>query len=138
MYKSFDGGKSWTKTLYVDDSTGAQKITWAFDRPDVLLATTVRHYAAPITGPARFGPTGGISGAANAPTQTRLFKSADEGVTWHEITGGGLPLIEVHISNPHAREAFRHTSVISGVATGVIAGFGVEGYRMAIRHLAAQ
>jgi 3-dehydroquinate dehydratase-2 len=48
------------------------------------------------------------------------------------------PLIEVHISNPHAREAFRHTSVISGVATCVIAGFGVEGYRMAIRHLAAQ
>src|SRR5512135_1058232 len=57
VYRSTDGGKSWTKTLYVDDSTGAQKITWAFDRPDVLLATTVRHYATPITGPARFGPT---------------------------------------------------------------------------------
>jgi photosystem II stability/assembly factor-like uncharacterized protein len=91
VYRSTDGGKSWTKTLYVDDSTGAQKITWAFDRPDVMLATTVRHYATPITGPARFGPTGGISGAQNAPTQTRLFKSIDEGVTWHEITGGGLP-----------------------------------------------
>ena len=91
VYRSTDGGKSWTKTLFVDDSTGAQKITWAFDRPDVMLATTVRHYAAPITGPARFGPTGGISGAQNAPTQTRLFKSTDEGVTWHEITGGGLP-----------------------------------------------
>ena len=91
VYRSSDGGKSWTKTLYVDDSTGAQKITWAFDRPDVLLATTVRHYVTPATGPARFGPTGGISGAQNAPTQTRLFKSTDEGVTWHEISGGGLP-----------------------------------------------
>ncbi|HET7251640.1 MAG TPA: hypothetical protein VFI79_17480, partial [Gemmatimonadales bacterium] len=91
VYRSTDGGKSWTKTLYVDDSTGAQKITWAFDRPDVLLATTVRHYATPITGPARFGPTGGITGAQNAATQTRLFKSTDEGVTWREITGGGLP-----------------------------------------------
>lgn len=47
-------------------------------------------------------------------------------------------LIEVHISNPHARESFRHTSVISGVATGVLAGFGLSGYAMAIRHLAGQ
>jgi 3-dehydroquinate dehydratase II len=42
------------------------------------------------------------------------------------------PLIEVHISNPAAREDFRHHSVISGVATGVIAGFGVESYRLAL------
>ena len=44
----------------------------------------------------------------------------------------GVPLVEVHLSNPHSREAFRHTSVISGVATGVIAGFGSDSYRMAI------
>ncbi|MGV8913493.1 MAG: type II 3-dehydroquinate dehydratase [Rhodoglobus sp.] len=45
-----------------------------------------------------------------------------------QVTSAGLTLIEVHITNPHAREEFRHTSVISGVASGVIAGFGFESY----------
>ena len=43
------------------------------------------------------------------------------------------PLIEVHISNPSSREEFRHHSVISGVATGVIAGFGTNSYLLALR-----
>lgn len=46
------------------------------------------------------------------------------------------PLIEVHISNPAAREEFRHTSVIAGVATGTIAGFGVNSYVLALKALA--
>lgn len=46
-------------------------------------------------------------------------------------------LIEVHISNPHAREEFRHTSVISAVASGVIAGFGVQSYLLALDAIAA-
>lgn len=51
------------------------------------------------------------------------------------VTTSGLSLIEVHISNPHAREEFRHNSVISGVATGVIAGFGLNSYLLALRQL---
>ena len=48
------------------------------------------------------------------------------------VTSAGLILIEVHLSNPHAREQFRHTSVISAVATGVIAGFGFDSYSLAL------
>jgi 3-dehydroquinate dehydratase-2 len=45
------------------------------------------------------------------------------------------PLIEVHLSNPAAREEFRHTSLISGVASGVVAGFGLTSYRLALQAL---
>ena len=48
----------------------------------------------------------------------------------------GAKLIEVHISNPHAREQFRHKSVISATATGVIAGFGFDSYKLALLQLA--
>ena len=46
------------------------------------------------------------------------------------------PVIEIHISNVHKREAFRHHSYVSGRAEGVIAGFGTQGYSLAIRRLA--
>ncbi|WP_395432279.1 type II 3-dehydroquinate dehydratase, partial [Clavibacter michiganensis] len=51
------------------------------------------------------------------------------------VTKAGITLIEVHISNPHAREEFRHTSVISPVATGVIAGLGQGSYLLALAHV---
>jgi 3-dehydroquinate dehydratase-2 len=54
------------------------------------------------------------------------------------LTGMGLALIEVHISNPHAREQFRQNSVISAVATGVIAGFGHQSYILALKALASR
>jgi 3-dehydroquinate dehydratase II len=51
------------------------------------------------------------------------------------IEGASLPLIECHISNVHKREAFRHHSFISPVASGIIVGFGVHGYVLAIQGL---
>jgi 3-dehydroquinate dehydratase-2 len=51
------------------------------------------------------------------------------------IKGTGIPLIEVHISNVHARESFRHHSYISPAAAGIVVGFGIEGYVLAIEGL---
>lgn len=52
------------------------------------------------------------------------------------IEGVELPLIEVHITNVHRREPFRHHSYLSPVATGIIVGVGIAGYGLAIRALA--
>ena len=49
---------------------------------------------------------------------------------------GRAPLVEVHLSNPAAREEFRHTSVVAGVATGTVSGFGLDSYRLALRAVA--
>jgi 3-dehydroquinate dehydratase-2 len=46
-----------------------------------------------------------------------------------------IPVIEVHLTNPQAREEFRHTSLITGVSRGIIAGFGVKSYELAVRAL---
>lgn len=54
------------------------------------------------------------------------------------LAGLTAPLVEVHITNIHAREAFRHHSYVSAVADGVIAGLGVHGYDLALRYLAAK
>jgi 3-dehydroquinate dehydratase-2 len=51
------------------------------------------------------------------------------------IKGTGLPVVEIHISTVHAREAFRQHSYVSSVAKGVVVGLGVQGYALAIQGL---
>ncbi len=53
-----------------------------------------------------------------------------------QVTTAGRRLIEVHLTNPATRERFRHLSVVAGVATGTIAGFGIHSYRLALGALA--
>jgi len=50
------------------------------------------------------------------------------------LAGVGIPFIEVHLSNIHQREPFRHHSYVSALASGIIAGFGARGYRLALEH----
>ncbi|MEO6865522.1 MAG: hypothetical protein ABI229_08720 [Gemmatimonadaceae bacterium] len=86
VFRSTDGGKTWTKTLYVDDETGIQKLARAFDKPNVILATTVRHYVAPGI------PMASTPAASPNATGTALYISSDEGLTWKDISGAkGLP-----------------------------------------------
>jgi len=52
------------------------------------------------------------------------------------VAGTGVPVVEVHVSNVHAREEFRQHSYLSAVAAGVLVGFGVDGYALAVAALA--
>lgn len=53
------------------------------------------------------------------------------------VSGAGLPAVEVHVSNPHQRERFRHVSLVAGVCLGTVQGFGADSYHLALRALAA-
>ena len=53
------------------------------------------------------------------------------------ISSIGIPTVEVHVSNIHAREAFRHKSLITPAALGIISGFGITGYALGVRALIA-
>lgn len=68
---------------------------------------------------------GGIILNAGAYTHTSI-------AIYDAVKGIKTPVIEVHISNVHARESFRHHSLIAGACKGVIAGFGLDSYRLAV------
>ena len=75
-----------------------------------------------------FGETDGIVLNAGAYTHTSIAIS-------DAIRAINVPVIEVHISNIHAREAYRHTSMIAAACKGSIAGFGMDSYKLAIEAL---
>lgn len=78
----------------------------------------------------------------------RIHQARDEGTAWilinpaafthtsvalrDALAGVAIPFIEIHLSNPHAREPFRHHSYVSDIAAGVICGFGGDSYRLAL------
>ena len=100
IYRSTDGGRNWTKTLYVDDETGIAKIARAFDVPAVLFATTMRHYAPPDYPQDRLRSWQFSipSRADSSHTVAALYKSTDGGITWNPVHGGGLPRLTGRMS----------------------------------------
>src|SRR6266699_614285 len=90
VFRSTDGGTSWTKTLTVDDRQGALSLARAFDTPDVVFAATIYDYFPP--------GSGRLPDPDTARLRTRLYKSADAGVTWREISGNGLPALSGIVS----------------------------------------
>jgi photosystem II stability/assembly factor-like uncharacterized protein len=88
VFRTTDGGATWTRTLFANDSVGIQKLARASDAPSVIFATTVRHYIPPVV-PGR--PVAQPAPDASGYTGTSLYKSIDGGLTWKEVSGGGLP-----------------------------------------------
>ena len=84
----------------------------------------------------------------------RIHQARGEGVGWilinpgaythtsvairDALAGVAIPFVEVHISNVHKREVFRHHSYLSDVAEAVMAGFGTQGYVLALQYIAAR
>ena len=85
VYRSADGGRTWTKVLYKDDEMGAFSVVWAFDNPKVVYATMGRRYVAP-------GGRGGRGGGGAFPAG-ELYRSTDEGATWSQVKGNGMPQV---------------------------------------------
>ena len=95
IYRSTDGGRTWTRVLFADDETGGQHVTRAYDMPDVVFATTVRYFVPedyPID-KLRSWQFGQVKRPEGSRSGTALYKSTDGGVTWSELSGHGLPAL---------------------------------------------
>jgi photosystem II stability/assembly factor-like uncharacterized protein len=112
VYRSTNGGTTWTRTLFVNDSTGMQKLAYAFDLPNTIFATSVPHYAAP---PLPISAPRPVPLPDSVATGTALYKSTDGGVTWQMLSGGGLPRMVGRTSiavamNTNAQRVYLQTS----------------------------
>ena len=98
------------------------KHAWHFDQNDGAVTLMIQEAAE---------NSGGIILNAGAYTHTSI-------AVRDAILSCRVPVVEVHLSNPHAREAFRHVSLISDVCAGSIAGFGEDSYALALIWFARQ
>ena len=101
VFRSTDGGRTWTKTLHISDEIGIAKLARAFDRPDVIFAASVRHWTPPgyAVGSFRSWQFGTVRPPPDTGrTGTAIYKSLDGGVTWTELTGTGLPRLDGRVS----------------------------------------
>ncbi|MGH9535131.1 MAG: hypothetical protein ACRD2E_09755 [Terriglobales bacterium] len=110
VYVTRDGGRTWQKTLYKDDVTGAIDLAFDAARPGVVYAALWRHYVAPPPAPFHFGAAGGA-----------IYKSTDDGQTWTQLTGSGLPTTPMGRIGLAADDG-RVFAIVGGAGRGRAAG----------------